>query len=90
MIPDGALSEGEKEIAKVIQYSRNCVESLKKSQYNMDDPDHTPKEITGENPEPKMPNTVPFPVIPEPDADYEFFEKEIILSAWVTAIFFIH
>ena len=68
-IPNGALSEGEKEIAKVIQYSRNHVESLEKSQYDIDDPDHTPKETTGENPELKMPNTVPFPIIPEPDAD---------------------
>ena len=35
----------------------------------MDDLDHIPEETTGENPELKTPNTVPFPIIPEPDAD---------------------
>ena len=43
-------------------------------------------------PSPSLPSaaiTVIVVVVGRCDGGYEFFEKEIILSAWVTAIFFI-
>ena len=64
MIPNGALSEGEKEIAKVIQYPKNCVENLEKPQNKQ----QNPKEAPDDNPEPKMLNTIPFLSDPEQNA----------------------
>ena len=38
-IPNGALSEGEKESEKVIQYPENPVENLKKAEDDLNDAD---------------------------------------------------
>ena len=60
-IPSGALSKGEREIEKVIQYPENHVENLKKPQNVQENP----KEAPDDNPEPKTSNTIPFPSVPE-------------------------
>ena len=56
------MSEGEKEAAKVIQYPANHVENPEK----VDQPE---KEPSDDDKNPKTPNTVPFPVVPESDND---------------------
>lgn len=62
-IPDEALSEGEKEIAKVIQYPESYVEDLEKS--HQDDPEN----VKTDSPEPKMLNTIPIPSAPKPSVE---------------------
>ena len=59
-IPTGALSEGEKEIEKVIQYPDNPVENLEKAESNLDDINQPEKDPTDDDQEPKTLNTVPF------------------------------
>jgi hypothetical protein len=67
-IPNGALSEGEREIEKVIQYPENHLEKAQNEQDNVNPPE---KEPLNEDQDPKIQNTVPFPSVPEPETNFE-------------------
>ena len=60
-IPNGALSEGEKESEKVIQYPENPVENLEKAKGDLNDVDQPQIDPAEDDQEPKTLNTIPFP-----------------------------
>ena len=60
-IPNGALSEGEKESKKVIQYPKNSVENLEKAEGDLNDVDQPEVDPSEDDQEPKTLNTIPFP-----------------------------
>src|SRR5882762_2345298 len=61
----GVLSEGEKEIEKVIQFPEG-VENPEKSQNDQENPE---KDLSDDNPKPKLKNTIPFPSTPKSNVE---------------------